>query len=77
MLAPYGLNILDNCMTCPVRGQHLFCNLPSSAAEKLNDITSSAVYPRNAILFIEGQQARSENRKQLATGSFTSQGPSL
>jgi len=58
MLAPYGLNILDNCMTCPVRGQHLFCNLPSSAAEKLNDITSSAVYPRNAILFIEGQQAR-------------------
>lgn len=58
MLAPYGLNILDNCMTCPARGQHLFCNLPPSAVERLNKITSSAVYPRDALLFVEGQRAR-------------------
>jgi CRP/FNR family transcriptional regulator, cyclic AMP receptor protein len=55
---PYGLNILDNCVTCPVREQHLFCNLSSSAVQRLNEITSVAVYPRRAMLFIEGQQAR-------------------
>jgi CRP/FNR family transcriptional regulator len=41
-----------------VREQHLFCNLSPSAVQRLNDITSAAVYPRGAMLFIEGQQAR-------------------
>jgi CRP/FNR family transcriptional regulator len=58
MKSPYGLNILDNCATCPVREQHLFCNLSPSAVQRLNDITSAAVYPRGAMLFIEGQQGR-------------------
>jgi CRP/FNR family cyclic AMP-dependent transcriptional regulator len=58
MKSPYGLDILDNCMTCPVREQHLFCNLSPSAVQKLNEITSAAVYPRAAMLFIEGQQGR-------------------
>ena len=58
MRAPYGLNILDNCMSCPVRGQHLFCNLSVQAAQRLNEIKSTAVYPKGAMLFIEGQQPR-------------------
>jgi CRP/FNR family transcriptional regulator, cyclic AMP receptor protein len=58
MRAPYGLNIFDNCLTCPVREEHLFCNLSSHAAQRLNDIKSTAVYPKGAMLFIEGQQPR-------------------
>ncbi|MGA3089602.1 MAG: Crp/Fnr family transcriptional regulator [Terriglobales bacterium] len=58
MRAPYGLNILDNCLTCPMREEHLFCNLPAPAIEKLNEIRSTAVYPKSAMLFIEGQQPR-------------------
>jgi len=58
MRAPYGLNILDNCFTCPIREDHLFCNLPVVALQKLNEIRSTAVYPRSAMLFIEGQQPR-------------------
>jgi CRP/FNR family cyclic AMP-dependent transcriptional regulator len=58
MRAPYGLNILDNCMTCPVRGEHLFCNLSMQAAQRLNEIKSTAIYPKGAMLFIEGQQPR-------------------
>jgi CRP/FNR family cyclic AMP-dependent transcriptional regulator len=58
MRAPYGLNILDNCLTCPVRGEHLFCSLSLSAGQRLNEIKSTAVYPRGAMLFIEGQQPR-------------------
>jgi len=58
MRSPYGLNILDNCLTCPVREEHLFCNLPVAAVQKLNEIKSTAVYPKSAMLFIEGQQPR-------------------
>jgi CRP/FNR family cyclic AMP-dependent transcriptional regulator len=58
MRAPYGLNILDNCVTCPVRGEHLFCSLSLQAAQRLNEIKSTAVYPKGAMLFIEGQQSR-------------------
>jgi len=56
--APYGLNILDNCLTCPVREEHLFCNLSIHAGQRLNEIKSTAVYPKGAMLFIEGQQPR-------------------
>ncbi|MGD0790732.1 MAG: cyclic nucleotide-binding domain-containing protein, partial [Terriglobales bacterium] len=58
MRAPYGLNILDNCLTCPMREEHLFCNLPVAAVQRLNEIKSTAVYPKSAMLFIEGQQPR-------------------
>ncbi|HLO08724.1 MAG TPA: Crp/Fnr family transcriptional regulator [Terriglobales bacterium] len=58
MRAPYGLNIIDNCATCPVREEHLFCNLSLPVLQKLNEIKSTAVYPKSAMLFIEGQLPR-------------------
>jgi len=58
MKSPYGLDILDNCTPCPVREQHLFCNLSPSLVQRLNAITSAAVYPRASMLFLEGQQGR-------------------
>jgi len=58
MRAPYGLNILDNCVTCPVRGEHLFCNLSAPAVQRLNEIKATAIYPKGTMLFLEGQQAR-------------------
>jgi len=58
MRAPYGLNIIDNCVACPVREEHLFCNLPTTTLHRLNEIKSTAIYPKSAMLFIEGQQPR-------------------
>jgi CRP/FNR family transcriptional regulator, cyclic AMP receptor protein len=58
MRAPYGLNIIDNCLICPVREEHLFCNLPLPAVQRLNEIKSTAVYPKATMLFIEGQPPR-------------------
>ncbi len=58
MRAPYGLNILDNCLTCPMREEPLFCNLPASAVQRVNEIRSTAIYPKSAMLFIDGQQPR-------------------
>src|SRR3954470_12148565 len=56
--SPYGLNIIDNCLTCKFREDRLFCNLPKVAVEGLNAIKSTASYPKSALLFIEGQQPR-------------------
>lgn len=58
MHTPYSLNILDTCIACPVREEYLFCNLPVNTVKRLNQITATAVYPKGATLFIEGQQPR-------------------
>ena len=58
MRAPYGLEIIDNCVTCPHREDRLFCNLPPAAVQLLATITSAASYPKGATLFVEGQAPR-------------------
>lgn len=46
-------DILDNCLTCPVREEYLFCNLPVQAVHKLNEIKSTAIYElRDAVVVI-------------------------
>jgi CRP/FNR family transcriptional regulator, cyclic AMP receptor protein len=58
MGAPYGLHVLDSCLTCPMREKRLFCDLPVDAARRLNEIKAIAVYPKGAMLFMEGQRPR-------------------
>jgi CRP/FNR family transcriptional regulator, cyclic AMP receptor protein len=58
MPAPSGLHIIENCLACPVREEHLFCNLSAAALQKLNTIKSTAQYPKSAVLFMEGQAPR-------------------
>jgi CRP/FNR family transcriptional regulator len=58
MRAPYGLEIIENCVTCPHREDRLFCNLQPAAVQRLATITSAASYPKGATLFVEGQAAR-------------------
>jgi CRP/FNR family transcriptional regulator, cyclic AMP receptor protein len=71
---PYGLEIIENCISCPHREERLFCNLPDSAIKSLATITSSAAYPKGATLFVEGQPARGvfilcSGRVKLSTSS--------
>ena len=56
--APYGLEIIENCMACPHREDRLFCNLASPAVQELATITSASSYPKGAKLFVEGQAPR-------------------
>ena len=58
MRAPYGLEIIESCLSCPHREDRLICNLPPSAAQRLAAITSPSSYPKGATLFVEGQVAR-------------------
>src|ERR1700674_3200016 len=56
--SPYGLEVIDSCMTCPIATDPLFCNLPNGALAGLDSISSSTTYPKGAVLFVEGQEPR-------------------
>jgi CRP/FNR family transcriptional regulator, cyclic AMP receptor protein len=58
MRTPYGLEIIENCLSCPHRAERLFCNLPEASVRTLSAITSSAFYPKGAKLFVAGEPAR-------------------
>lgn len=58
MPTPYGLHIIESCLTCPHREERLFCNLSPVAVQTLAAITSSATYPKGATLYVEGQAPR-------------------
>lgn len=74
MRAPYGLEIIETCITCPHREDRLFCSLPPTALQRLSSITSASTYPKGATLFVEGQPARGvfilcTGRVKLSTSS--------
>ena len=74
MRTPYGLEIIENCLSCPHREERLFCNLPEQTVKAFSAITSSASYPKGATLFVEGQPARGvfilcSGRVKLSTSS--------
>src|ERR1700730_6609799 len=58
MRSPYGLQIIESCVTCPHKESRLFCNLAPAAVQRLSEITASATYPKGATLFVEGQPSR-------------------
>jgi CRP/FNR family transcriptional regulator, cyclic AMP receptor protein len=58
MRAPYGLEIIENCLNCPHREERLFCDLPPAALQRMSQITSASSYPKGATLFVEGQTPR-------------------
>jgi len=74
MRAPYGLQIIESCLSCPHREDRLFCDLPPTAVQGLASITSPASYPKGATLFVEGQSPRGvfvlcSGRIKLSTSS--------
>lgn len=77
--SPYGLHVIENCLTCPHREDHLFCNLSPEGVRRLSEITSTATYPKGAVLFVEGQEPRGvfilcHGRAKLSTSSTDGRG---
>ena len=58
MLSPYGLDIIESCLTCKTRTERLFCDLPGSALQAFENIKYATAYPKGAVLFVEGQAPR-------------------
>jgi hypothetical protein len=53
----YNFQIIEDCMKCTFRDDHLFCELPDEALKRLQKIKATSVYPKGALLCIEGQPA--------------------
>lgn len=58
MLTPYGLDIIENCVTCKMRTGHVFCDLSATALQAFENIKFATAYPKGAVLFVEGQSPR-------------------
>ncbi len=58
MKTPYGLHVIESCLTCPLVKDRIFCNLPLPVLNALDSISTGATYPKDAVLFVEGQDPR-------------------
>lgn len=58
MRSPYGLEIIESCVACPLAADTFFCSMSMAARRTLNSIKATAAYPRGAILCLEGQPPR-------------------
>jgi CRP/FNR family transcriptional regulator, cyclic AMP receptor protein len=58
MLSPYGMEIIESCVTCKLRAERIFCDLPDAALHSLEHIKYASAYPPDAVLFVEGQMPR-------------------
>jgi len=58
MRGPYGLEISESCSTCKLKGNGFFCQLQSAALKELDGIKFNSTYPKDAVIFMEKQEAR-------------------
>jgi CRP/FNR family transcriptional regulator len=58
MRVPYGLEIIEGCLRCKLHVGKLFCNLPRATLEALQTLGFSIAYPKDAVLFVQGQSPR-------------------
>src|ERR1700758_5323094 len=56
--SPYGLPIIESCVTCKLRTERLFCNLSASTLPAFEAIRFATSYPAGSVLFVEGQAPR-------------------
>jgi CRP/FNR family transcriptional regulator, cyclic AMP receptor protein len=57
-VGPYDLKIIDSCFACVMREEGLFCQLSQTSLSELNSIRQTAIYPKGAVLFVEGEVPR-------------------
>jgi CRP/FNR family transcriptional regulator, cyclic AMP receptor protein len=58
MNTPYGLEIIENCVSCKLRRDKWFCGLSPDVLKSFSVASHLSTYPGGAILFVEGQTPR-------------------
>lgn len=58
MAPAYNFQVIENCLKCQHRENHLFCKLLNNVLAALQKVKATAVYPKGALLCIEGQPPR-------------------
>jgi CRP/FNR family transcriptional regulator, cyclic AMP receptor protein len=56
--APYGMEISDDCTTCPHRKGGFFCQMSPETLADFQNAKFTSLYPAGAVLFVEGQAPR-------------------
>src|SRR3974377_1256958 len=56
--SPYGMPVVDNCMTCKLRCSNFFCSISEASLQTLDRIKHVSSYPEGAMIFMEGETAR-------------------
>ena len=58
MRTPYGLDVIESCMSCKLSRQGFFCRFSPTVLRSLDSASYHSVMPSGAILFVEGQNPR-------------------
>jgi len=58
MRAPYGMELIEDCKTCPLRKEGFFCHLSAGALNAFMSAKFTTTYPPQSVLFVEGQAPR-------------------
>jgi CRP/FNR family transcriptional regulator len=58
MASAYGFEVVDSCLTCPLRTQSFFCALPAHALEAFEKIKIAFLHSAGSTLFAEDEMPR-------------------
>jgi CRP/FNR family cyclic AMP-dependent transcriptional regulator len=58
MHSPYGMELVESCLSCDLCSEGFFCHLPKAEMEAFQKIKFTHAYPAGATLFVEGQACR-------------------
>ena len=58
MHSPYGMELVEDCLSCKLCSQGFFCHLPKPVMEAFQPLKFTVAYPAGATLFVEGQVCR-------------------
>ena len=58
MNTPYGLEIIESCVSCKLRKDKWFCGFSSDTLKSFSGSSHLSTYPGGALLFVEGQTPR-------------------
>lgn len=58
MTTGHNFLIIEDCVKCALRGQRLFCDISTDSLRRLQEIKATSVYPKGALLCLEGQPSR-------------------
>jgi len=56
--SPYGMELVEDCLSCKLCSEGFFCHLPKSVMEAFQSLKFTLAYPAGATLFVEGQTCR-------------------
>ena len=74
MRSPYGMELVEDCLSCKLCTEGFFCHLPKPVMEAFQPLKFTVAYPAGATLFVEGQVCRGiyilcKGRVKLSAGS--------